>query len=237
MSYCVAIIPARGGSKGLPGKNIRMLMGKPLIVWSIEMAQSLPDLIQEVWVTTDSKEIEQISTAAGATVWKRPSEISQDLSPVSEAVLNALEQHNHKGGTTPTHFVLLEPTSPLRTREMVSHAIHQITSSSQYNSAASFSPAPVNPHRIWKIVGGEPKTFIDGVDPWLPRQKLPEAFFIDGGVYSVRTDVFRKTGGDFFAPPCSAVLSPPGEIVDIDHEIDFQIAEIKLKKRLFKEPK
>lgn len=236
MSYCIAIIPARGGSKGLPGKNIRPLLGKPLIAWSIDLALGMPEIIQEVWVTTDSTEIAKIAKDSGAKVWMRPASLAQDDSPVSLAVLDALTQNEVSGGVKPTHFVLLEPTSPLRTKSLVKTAVDMIQTDSAFNSSASFSPVPVNPHRIWKIVNHQPKTFIEGVNPWLPRQQLPQAHFIDGAVYAVRTKAFESTKGNFFAEPCGAVMSPPGEIVDIDHEIDFQIAEIKAKLKESRQP-
>ena len=109
----IAIIPARGGSKGVPGKNIKDLCGKPLIVWTIEAALR-SSYIDTVLVTSDDDDILKISEAAGAKIIKRPSNLATDESPSMDAVLHALD-------TTAKHnvVILLQPTSPLRNEQHI----------------------------------------------------------------------------------------------------------------------
>lgn len=113
----IAIIPARGGSKGLPGKNIRPLCGKPLIAWSIEQALR-SECVDKVLVTTDSEEIANVAKRYGAEVpFIRPSELATDYTPSFEVISHALSYYRDFLGVTFDYSILLEPTSPLRERD------------------------------------------------------------------------------------------------------------------------
>lgn len=121
----LAIIPARGGSKGLPGKNLRLLAGKPLIAWTIEHALGTPEVTDTV-VSTDCPEIAEVAVAAGAEVpFMRPAELATDTAPTEPAMLHALKLLEE---ARPTYDViaLLQPTSPLRHPQMTSRALAQM---------------------------------------------------------------------------------------------------------------
>src|SRR5882672_7638840 len=109
----IAIIPARGGSKGVPRKNIRDLAGKPCIVWTIELARSLPEIARTI-VSTDDEEIAAVARAAGAEVYMRPAHLATDTAMVIDA-LRDLRQRLQSEGETADCYTLLEPTAALRT--------------------------------------------------------------------------------------------------------------------------
>jgi len=128
MSRILAIIPARGGSKGLPGKNLRSVAGKPLIVWSIEQALAAQGLA-DVVVTTDSPAIAEVARTAGAKApFTRPAELATDAAPTEPAMLHALEQMEQREGRYDA-VMLLQPTSPLRLPGTIDRAIRQFAGS------------------------------------------------------------------------------------------------------------
>ena len=138
----IAIIPARGGSKGIPKKNIVNFLDKPLMVHSIDYAKS-SDLISDIYVSTDDSDIAKIGLENGAKIIDRPVSISGDEASTESALLHALENINRK----PDVIVLLQPTSPLRPKNSLNKALNHFFSS-QYDSLLSISPT----HRFfWKI--------------------------------------------------------------------------------------
>lgn len=176
----VAIIPARGGSKSIPQKNIAILAGKPLIAWTIEKALATPE-IDNVIVSTDCNNIANVSRKYGAEINMRPGEFSQDHSLVIDTiryVLGELQKETKEF----EYIVLLEPTAPFRDIEDISSCI-KLIDEKKYDSVATYTEASLNPHRAWKIKDGVPEIFIEGAVPWLPRQKLPEAYQLNGAVY------------------------------------------------------
>src|SRR5690349_20216123 len=123
MTLCV--IPARGGSKGVPRKNLLDLEGKPLIVWTIEQALAVPRL--DVLVSTDDEEIAEVARAAGARVpWLRPAELAQDTTPTEPVVRHAIEQVSHERGR-PAAVMLLQATSPVRHDGTLARALTEFT--------------------------------------------------------------------------------------------------------------
>lgn len=124
MSRILAIIPARGGSKGVPGKNLRPLAGKPLVVWTIEQALGAAGITDTV-VTTDAEDIAAVARAAGAQVpFLRPAELASDTAPTEPAMRHALEQMEAREGRYDT-VMLLQPTSPLRMPGTIDRAIDE----------------------------------------------------------------------------------------------------------------
>jgi CMP-N,N'-diacetyllegionaminic acid synthase len=118
----LVLIPARGGSKRLPDKNIRLLGGSPLIVWSINVAKNIPEICDTL-VSTDSHEIAEIARNAGATVpWLRPSEMATDSASTTDVCLHALEWYENKHGKV-DGLLLLQPTSPFRSRDTILRGI------------------------------------------------------------------------------------------------------------------
>ena len=189
----LALIPARGGSKGLPRKNIKPLLGKPLIAWTIEQAKS-SKYIDKVIVSTEGKEIAEISKVYGAVVpFLRPIELARDASPTSDAIIHALNWFEERG----EYFdivVLLEPTSPLRRETDLDSAIELfIENIDKVDSLVSVGEVHLeNPYIMKKIEKGYVKPFIEISENFYQRQQLPNIYFPYGVVYLSKVDAFKK---------------------------------------------
>jgi CMP-N,N'-diacetyllegionaminic acid synthase len=223
----IAVIPARGGSKTVPGKNIRPLAGKPLIAWSIKVAQQVGE-IDRIIVSTDDSKIASVSREHGAEIYARPPHLATDEALVIDA-LKDLIQTLQAEGEKPEWLVLLEPTCPLRTAEDVGNCL-KLLAQDGYDSVATFKDAELNPHRAWRIVEGIPEVFIPGAIPWLPRQKLPKAYQLNGAVYVFRANLLAAETRSILLGKSAAVVMPRERSQDIDDSVDFAIVEALLKK-------
>jgi CMP-N,N'-diacetyllegionaminic acid synthase len=223
----IAVIPARGGSKSVPGKNTRDLGGKPLLAWSIEVAQQVTG-IDRIIVSTDDAAIGAIALARGAEVYPRPSHLATDEALVIDAIKD-LYGTLRKEGEPCEWIVLLEPTCPLRTANDVSECL-QLLGQGRYDSVATFKDADLNPHRAWRLVDDVPEVFIPGAVPWLPRQKLPKAYQLNGAVYAFRASLVAQEARAILVGRMGAVLMPRERSQDIDDSVDFQIVEALLGK-------
>jgi N-acylneuraminate cytidylyltransferase len=222
----IAVIPARGASKSIPGKNIRPLGGKPLLAWSIDVARAVTE-IDRIIVSTDDREIASVGRSFGAECFARPAHLATDEALVIDALKDLLATLRAEGESI-EWLVLLEPTCPLRSPEDV-RACLELVAQGDYDAVATFKEAELNPHRAWKLVGGAPQVFIDGAVPWLPRQKLPKAYQLNGAVYVVRANMLVNESKSLLVGRLGAVLMPPERSQDIDDRIDFIIAEALLK--------
>jgi CMP-N,N'-diacetyllegionaminic acid synthase len=223
----IAVIPARGGSKSVPGKNIRSLGGKPLLAWSIEVAQRVSE-IDRVIVSTDDAEIASVGRAHGAEVYARPPHLATDEVLVIDALKDLLQTLQAES-EPPEWVVLLEPTCPLRTADDVRDCL-KLVAQGAYDSVATFKDAELNPHRAWRLVDGVPEVFIAGAVPWLPRQKLPKAYQLNGAVYVFRANLLAREAKSLLVGRLGAVLMPRDRSQDIDDSVDFTIVEALLKK-------
>ena len=223
----IAVIPARGGSKALPHKNIAPLGGRPLIVWSIEIAQSV-DLIERVIVSTDDEAIAAMALKHDAEVYRRPPHLATDTALVVDALRDLIETLRTEGEPARV-MVLLEPTCPFRSAEDVTACLAKLVSEGR-DSVATFNQAELNPHRAWVIENGEPAPFIAGADPWQPRQKLPPAYQLNGAVYAFRADRLPPATNALLYGDSAAVIIPAERCLDIDTAFDFVLAETLLKR-------
>jgi N-acylneuraminate cytidylyltransferase len=210
----IAVIPARGGSKSIPGKNIRRLQGKPLLAWSIDVAKHVSE-IDRIIVSTDDDEIASVGREYGAEVYTRPANLATD---------EALESEGEKA----EWIILLEPTCPLRTADDVRGCM-KLLAKDGYDSVATFKEADLNPHRAWRITDGRPEVFVDGAIPWLPRQKLPKAYQLNGAVYLFRASLLEEEAKSLLVGKLGAVLMPRDRSQDIDDKVDFMIVEALLR--------
>ena len=218
----IAVIPARGGSKSVPGKNIRPLAGKPLIAWSIEVAQQVSE-IDRIIVSTDDAQIASIGRLHGAEVYPRPPHLATDEALVIDGLKDMLQTLETEGDA-PEWVILLEPTCPLRTANDVRDCLKLIAQGG-YDSVATFKDAELNPHRAWRLTDGVPEVFIEGAIPWLPRQKLPKAYQLNGAVYVFRASLLANEAKSLLVGKLGAVLMPRDRSQDIDDQIDFTIVE------------
>ncbi|MBZ9538042.1 acylneuraminate cytidylyltransferase family protein [Modicisalibacter tunisiensis] len=219
----IAVIPARGGSKSVPGKNIRPLGGIPLIAWSIRVARQVTE-IDRVIVSTDDHGIAAVAREHGAEVYVRPAQLATDAALVIDA-LHDLRATLEGEGEAVDIMVLLEPTCPFRARKDVRESIVRLVDES-LDSVATFKAATLNPHRAWRLDDGVPRTFIDGSIPWLPRQQLPVAHQLSGDVYAFRASgLGAASAGLLFGRTGAVIVSAPHSF-DIDDELDFRFAEL-----------
>jgi len=224
----IAVIPARGGSKSVPGKNIRPLRGKPLLAWSVEVARQVTE-IDRIIVSTDDAEIAAVGRANGAEVYIRPVHLATDEALVIDALKDLLGKLQSEGETA-EWFILLEPTCPLRTAEDVRECL-RLAAAGGYDSVATFKDAELNPHRAWRLVDGVPEVFVPGAIPWLPRQKLPKAYQLNGAVYLFRASLLAAEARSLLVGKLGAVLMPRERSQDIDDRLDFMIVEALLENR------
>lgn len=227
----VALIPARGGSKSIPYKNIRGLAGKPLISWSILAAQQTPE-IDRVCVSTDDDKIADVARQYGAEILRRPAHLATDTALVIDSIKHHIQELRGQGEKAGI-YLLLEPTAPLRLAEDISACVKLLASPDrEFDSVATFKTADLNPHRAWRITENKPEPFIPGAVPWLPRQSLPEAYQLNGCVYAFKPDFLLQQERAVLGGRSGAVTMPKDRSIDIDDEFEFQIAEMILKKRM-----
>lgn len=221
----LGIIPARGGSKGVPGKNIKILGTKPLIAYAIESALST-NLIQDVVVSTDSIEIKEIAIQFGAQVpFIRPDYLANDTAKSIDVVIHALEFLKNKGKVFDA-VMLLQPTNPFRTKAFIEEAIHKFNEV-QLDSLISVLPVPseYNPHWIFKENERGYLSIATGETEIIPRrQDLPKAYFRDGSIYITSTQVLmnQKT---FYGNKLGFIVSSENKHVNIDTNEDWALAE------------
>jgi CMP-N,N'-diacetyllegionaminic acid synthase len=233
----LAVIPARGGSKGIPKKNIRPFCGKPLIVHSIEAALGAPS-IDRVIVSTDSEEIAAIARGAGADVpFLRPAELAQDNSKTVDCVVHLLHKLKSDEGYEPTHVMLLEPTAPLRTTEDIEKSI---TLLSKAGITTVVSVCKTEPLLFSK--DADDRVEIAHIHPMLAktssRQQMSSYYNLGGGmIFIIETGVFLEEPS-FFSGTLAGYEIEHWRAIDLDDPEDFVFGEIvyehqkELKNRL-----
>jgi CMP-N-acetylneuraminic acid synthetase len=227
----VAFIFARGGSKGLPGKNIRPFAGKPLIAWSIEHAQAVPS-ISRVIVSTDSEEIASVATTYGAEVpFLRPPELSQDHSSEWLAWRHALKYLQDADGGLPEAMVSVPTTAPLRLPLDIENCLNEFTQGDA-DIVVTVTEARRSPY--FNMVRANPDGSVELVMPEIRgvsrRQDAPAVYDMTTVAYVIRPE-FVLTHQGTFTGRVRAILIPPERAIDIDTLLDFEIAEFLINKR------
>lgn len=192
----LALIPARGGSKGIPRKNLVVVAGKPLVAYSIEQALASRRITRTV-VSTDDPEIADVARSFGADVpFLRPGELAQDLSTDLDVFRHALQQLRDREGYRCDLVVHLRPTGPVRRVALIDQAIETMLGRPDAHSLRSVGLSELTPYKMWHIVKGElqPVLRIEGMaEPYCaPRQSLPEVYWQNGYVDIVRPEVILE---------------------------------------------
>jgi CMP-N,N'-diacetyllegionaminic acid synthase len=230
MANIMAFIPARGGSKGVPHKNVRILGDKPLVAHAIDISTK-SKYINKVVVSTDDATIGDVAKSYGADVVERPKELATDTSVVSDAIRFTVQALRNKEGYEVDIIVLLECTSPIKSIDDIDRGIEQVLSG-YADSCASFRETSPSPHRLWKIDDQTVKPFIDGANPFLSRQLQPVGYELTGQFYVVSNQAMQENPDSIsiLLGKVVPIISTTKYVVDIDDEIDFIIAEEYLKK-------
>lgn len=222
---CCAVIPARGGSKGIPGKNLKRIAGQPLIAWTIQAARQARH-VQRVIVSTDDPQIAAVARAHGAEVVERPAELANDTASSESALLHALDQLEQGEGYRPQLLVFLQCTSPLTTAEDIDGTV-QLLLDQAADSACSVT-------RFHYFLWRNSSAGADGINHdkrvRLRRQDREPEYLETGAVYALRVPGFRSARHRFFGK--TVLYETPAErVCEIDEPLDLQLAELRLRAR------
>lgn len=222
----LAIIPARGGSKGILKKNLINVAGKPLIAWTIEAALN-SKYIESIVVSSDSEEILKFSSTYENIInIERPVSLAEDSSPTEPVISHVLETLEDVDAYD--YLILLQPTSPLRTRKDIDDAISLISSS---DATSLISVTRPNHHPLKSFLkdeNGYLKGVVNNQFPFMPRQELPEVYQPNGAIYIVDTKEFLKSNKLFTDKTIEHLMSN-SKSIDIDSLKDIKRIEDQLK--------
>lgn len=222
----IAIIPARGGSKGLPNKNILSLLGKPLINWTIEAALT-SKLIDQVFVSTEDKKIAKLSKKCGANIITRPFNLATDTATSDDVILHAINELS-KSDIAFDYICLLQPTSPLRTSKHIDEAL-TILKNKPIKSIMSVYQPDLNIAKAFKTENdGTLSGLISKDAPFMPRQQLPNFYIPNGAIYIFDVNEFlicNQIPREGIVP----YIMHNDDSFDIDDQKDFDLVEKKLK--------
>ena len=220
----LAIIPARGGSKGLPGKNIKPLLGKPLIGWTIEQAKA-SKYITEIFVSTDSREIADVAETFGVSVSElRPAEFASDTATSASFLIYTIEKLC-KEGKFFDYIILLEPTSPLRIIEDIDNSIEKLHNTPEAESIVG----------VCKVEGSHPLFMVKQTDAGFlqsylnensvaRRQDIEDLYYFEGTVYVSKTESFLKRKS-FYHEKTLPYIIPKSRAFEVDDSEDWLIIE------------
>ncbi len=228
----ICTICARGGSKGVVGKNARELLGKPLLAWTIEQAKQT-GLFEAIAFSSDSDQLLQIALQSGADMAvRRPNEMATDTAPKIPAIRHCLEQAIARIGMTPDVFVDLDVTSPLRLPSDIAGAV-ELLGRSGARSVITGAPARRSPY--FNLVEERPDGSValskSADPPIVRRQDAPRCFDMNASIYAWRVAPFLENPAVFY-PDTRLFEMPEERSVDIDSDLDFTLVELLLRKRL-----
>lgn len=225
LSY-LGIIPARGGSKRFPGKNIAMLNGQPLIAHTIEAAAHAQRLTRTI-VSTDDVEIAAVAKGWGGDVpFMRPALFAEDQSPAIDAITHALDQLDSQGLIYDA-VVLLQPTSPLRTGAHIDEAI-ALFEKTGADTITSGCRAQHHPYYSWTIQDEELTPLFSLAHQAMSRQELPPTFYENGAIFIIKREVLVR--GVFYGIKTVPYLMDERSSIDMDTIEDFQYAEFVMNR-------
>jgi CMP-N-acetylneuraminic acid synthetase len=226
----LGLVPARRGSKGVPGKNTRLLAGRPLLEYTARAACD-SGVLDRVVLSTDANDIAECGKRAGLEVpFLRPSDLAQDDTPMAPVIAHALDELRREGWE-PDVVVLLQPTSPLRTPQHIRSAVDLLTKTGADSVVTVVAvPQHLSPDYVMRIEGGRLQSFLPEGARLARRQDARPAYVRDGTVYAFRTDAFRRNG-TIYGEDCRPLLLDAAESLSIDTPADWAAAERALAGR------
>ncbi len=223
----LGVITARGGSKGIPGKNVKLFGGNPLITYTITAARSAHTLTRTI-VSTDDEHIAEIARTAGADVpFFRPASLAADDTPHLPVLQHALKFAEAADGVTYDIVVTLQPTSPLRLSEDIDSVVNLLAESDADSAVSVVEYIDHHPAKAKVIEDGMLKSFCAVEAEGTRRQELPRVYWRNGAVYAVRRDVLLK--GRLYGDHVLPYLMPDNRSLDIDCPEDFERGEHMLE--------
>jgi CMP-N,N'-diacetyllegionaminic acid synthase len=222
----LAIIPARGGSKGIPGKNIKELNGKPLIGYAIEEVGK-SKYIDKLIVSTEDKEIAQVSKRFGAEIpFLRPMELAADDTPGIQPILHAVKWFHEKGSCF-DFVICLQCTSPFRKTKQIDEAIEKLVKEGA-DSIVSVCESEISPYWMKKVENGILKDFLGNIPFYARRQDTPMVYRLNGAIYLAKTEVLNKHKNWYTENTIPFIMDKLSSI-DIDDILDFKFAELLMR--------
>ena len=226
----LTVIPAKGHSRRIQGKNLALLNGKPLVVHTIEQAFA-SDVCGEICVGTDEREIAEVAKKAGASVpFLRENDID-DITPVGVAAVNLLKRYKNELGRKFDYICLLLTTSPLRRPEDIRGCREVLMSDPSLDAAMSFVFSEKHPCWAWEFNSSQ------HIKPMFPekcdfdRHELSKPYYVDGAVYWAKADFFEKVGGNQYRGKIGGYVMPQERAVDVDIPLDLEFCEFLLQKK------
>lgn len=218
----IAIIPARAGSKGVPGKNLRIVAGKPLVAHAIDAARD-SQRFEAIYVSSDSSDVLSLAEALGAHGLRRSTELASDTAAMADVVKDLHSSLLRNGQPLGDAFALLQPTSPLRTSRHIKECVDRF-SAGNFDSAVSICPINSTPQKSLVLREGlvEPLFGWDALHA--NRQSLDQTYRQNGSIWITRWSAFHRSGC-FVVPPAVPYLMDEGDSIDIDSEDDLAAAE------------
>lgn len=222
----LALIPARGGSKRLPGKNTRMLGGKPLIVWSIEVIKDIPEIC-DILISTDDIDISEVCKESDVLLpWLRPAELATDTASSVDAAIHALDWYETEKGAV-DGLLLLQPTSPFRSRDTICKGIQLFF---KYGLETVLGVSPTHAHPMWAMKMEDnylvPLMQENGLS--VRSKELPIAYAVNGSFYMISPEKLRAERSFVGEKSIPLFIESPQEALDIDTLWDFKLAESML---------
>jgi CMP-N,N'-diacetyllegionaminic acid synthase len=224
----IGLIPARGGSKGLPGKNIKKLLGRPLLCWTIEKALE-SETFDRVFVSTDSKEIADVARKASVEIpFLRPDALAQDDSPLSAAVIHMLDKFLETGEDF-DYVAVLEATSPLRRSGEIDAAVRTLIDRGAKSLVTVGEVHTEHPMIVKRIVDGIVVPYFPDTKDIYQRQQTDTALFPYGVLYLAQSSVYREEK-TFYTSETIPFNIERWQNYEIDDALDFAIAEMIMEK-------
>lgn len=219
----LAIIPARKKSKGITGKNIRIIDGRPLICYTIDAALASTKL-SNIWVSSDDDDILRAATAPGIRLHKRANKIARDISPVWETVEVVLEKATEESGINYDAIMLLQSTAPIRTGKDIDNAIEEMEKHPDANSIISVCAMDdVHPARMYTLSDTGLQSYVPAYEQ-MRRQDIPPAYYRNGSIYLVHTKAFQEHKSLMVKPSYPYIMFAK-QLLNLDNLRDLLIAE------------
>lgn len=222
-SRILCIIPARGGSKGIPRKNVQDLGGKPLIIHAVDSAAAARTAMVTI-VSTDNEEIAEVARAAGCPVLMRPAEFAEDATPIEPALFHAIEAT----GDCWDHLVLLQPTTPFRIGLDIDGATELLLNSGADSVVSLVDVGEKHPSRMYTLDDGRMQRILSEPQS-RRRQDLPPVYIRNGAIYACRIATLKSTR-TLIGPDCRGYVMPASRSVNIDEPEDLEYARFLLSR-------